>query len=165
MNRKLLLAPAAAVAALLLLAGCAPAEEPTPTNTATVEPAPAPSDSVDTGDVGTQLPTDGDIDPAIGISGDGMTLEPEGFPAGIPLYGGSVMIETYMNDGSVVDLAFTGTPEDVMNLLPAFEANGFVISGSDVLINAAAPAYNIAIITDETQLPAGAAYAYKIFLN
>lgn len=161
MNRKLILAPAA-VAALLLLAGCSsPAPEPTPTATGTIEPAPAPTQ--DTGDVGTDIPVDGPIDPAIGISGDGMTLEPQGLPAGIPLFGNDVMIESFVSDGTNMELAFIGPVENIMALLPAFQAQGFTISGSDVLLNASKEGLNVAIYSDPAELPNGASYKYVIF--
>lgn len=159
MNRKLLLVPTATIAALLLLAGCAPADEPVPTETPTIEPM--PGSPADTGDVGT-TPTGGVIDAAIGVSGDGMTMEPEGFPAGIPLFGNDIMIDTYASDGTTMELGFIGPVENVMALVPAFQSQGFAVSGSDTMVNASKDGMNVTILSDPAEVPNGATYKYIV---
>ena len=154
MGRSLLIVPAA-VAAVLVFAGCSPAaEEPAPV-TPTVTLAP------DTGDVGTggEVPDASAVDPGITLS-DGSTI-----PAGIPVYAENAMSETFMPVVGGYTIAFSGTPEDIMKLLDAFKVEGFVISGSDVMVAASNPEYNVIIESDPANLPDGAAYSYTVFSN
>jgi hypothetical protein len=166
MNKKLLIAPAA-LAAALLFAGCTPAaEEPAATEPGVTQPETMPTDTGEVG--GTTDPGATDpaaMDPAISISGDGMSNLPADFPAGIPVYGDNALVETYAPVDGGMEIAFSGTPEDVMNLIPVFEANGFIISGGDVMVAAAKTEYNIMIESDPANLPEGAAYKYVIFPN
>lgn len=165
MTKKLFIAPAA-IAAALLFAGCTPAaEEPAPADPTISQPAPdtAPTD---TGDMGTGGEVDpSTVDPAITVSGDGASNLPAEFPAGIPVYAANVLPETFTPIDGGYEVAFSGAPEDVVKLIDAFKANGFVISGTDTTVAAAKTEYNILINSDPASLPAGAAYSYAIFPN
>lgn len=160
--RKDIFTVAAVIAATLLFAGCVPAQEPSPaspTVSRSVQGA-APTDTGDLGSGGAVDPSA--VDPGITLSDAAVSGLPTGFPAGIPVYLMNVIPGTAKNVGSGYEVAFSGTPEDVVRLIDAFKVNGFAVSGSDVMVTAANGKYNIFIKSDPAALPEGAAYSYTV---
>jgi len=169
MNKKLLIAPAA-VAAVLLFAGCTPSttseDVPTPDDMMSSMPEASPSETMPTDMGGTETPTAEELDPNITLSGDGSPSLPADFPAGIPVYAMNIVPDSGKGvDGGGYEVAFSGAAEDVVTLLDAFKVNGFTVSGTDTSIMASNQAYNIVINSDPADLPTGAAYEYTIFSN
>lgn len=168
MNKKLLIAPAA-VAAVLLFAGCTPStpaeESPAPSDMMSSMPEATPSETMPT-DMGGGTVDPSTVDPAIMMTGMDTPSLPTDFPAGIPVYAenvvpGSAMM---MEDGGYM-VAFSGSADDVTKLIDAFKANGFTVSGTDTSVVAAKTEYNIIINSDPLSLPEGAAYSYTVYSN
>jgi hypothetical protein len=168
MNKKLLIAPAA-VAAVLLFAGCTPStpaeESPAPSDMMSSMPEATPSETMPT-DMGDGMVDPSTVDSAIMMTGTDTPSLPVDFPTGIPVYAenvvpGSAMM---MEDGGYM-VAFSGSAEDVTKLIDAFKANGFIVSGTDTSVVAAKTEYNIIIKSDPADLPSGAAYSYTVYPN